>query len=170
MMSIQDVIAEEGIENEKWVEHHRNSQFIFYVSSLGRYCKVWKNKYTISYGYKKPDGYLYDGHTKAIHRYVAESFLPKTNEDLNLGRNQIDHVNGIRTDNRVENLRWCTAMENNNFELHLSRIPHKFKNENSMYGKTPENKGKVLFNNGKEARYFVVGQEPEDWVPGRIRT
>lgn len=169
MISIQDVITEEGIEGEIWIEHHRNSQFIFYISTFGRYCKVWKYKYTVSNGHQKSDGYLYDGHTKAIHRYVAESFIPKTTEDLILGRDQIDHINGIKSDNRVENLRWCTALENNNFELHLSRIPHKYKSANSMYGKIPENKGKTLFNNGKEAKYFVIGKEPEGWIPGRIR-
>lgn len=47
-----------------------------------------------------------------IHRLVAEAFIP--NPD-NLPC--IDHINTIRTDNRVSNLRWVTQKENCNNEL-----------------------------------------------------
>ena len=43
-----------------------------------------------------------------VHRMVMETFNPVENSD-NL---VIDHINGIRTDNSLENLRWVTSAEN----------------------------------------------------------
>lgn len=46
--------------------------------------------------------------TFKVHRLIAFAFIDKVE-----GKDFINHKNGVKTDNRIENLEWCTIAENN---------------------------------------------------------
>lgn len=63
---------------------------------------------------KKSNGYLTVGlfkegkqKTKDVHRLVAETYI-----EANDAKNEVNHINGDKRDNRVTNLEWCDRSQN----------------------------------------------------------
>lgn len=72
----------------KWLAVNTNKKGDWYMSI------VFQNTRQFRKGYK-------------VHRLVADAFIPNL-----LGLKEVNHKNGIKTDNRVENLEWVTRKEN----------------------------------------------------------
>ena len=90
-------------------------KFDYYVNDNGSIYSAISNK-TLSDQVDK-DGYAKvqlmsqddKGHRYSVHRLVLENFMPVPNMHLL----QVNHKDGNKLNNRLDNLEWVTASENN---------------------------------------------------------
>lgn len=81
--------------------------------------------------------------TVQVSRVVAMAFIPNPE-----GKPNVDHIDGVRHHNFVENLRWCTQDENMNYEL---AIKNKTRYNDKIQGFGYDGKIVVEFANYKDA-------------------
>lgn len=90
---------------------------LYQVSNLGRIrsIRVRLIKPYDTRGYRVATLHSGDRMERAgVHRFVAQAFIPNPES-----KEQVNHINGDKADNNVENLEWVTCQENN---LHRCRV------------------------------------------------
>lgn len=114
--------------------------------------KVWsKSKQGYLNLREDKDGYvcLYlsskDGkcHPYKLHRVLAELYC-ETPSGYTVDELEVDHINTLRNDNRIENLRWCTPKENHNNPTTLKHRSESMRNKPSMSRTVQQLKDGVL--------------------------
>lgn len=112
-------IEQEDLDDEIWKEIiiENDDTSGYYISSLGRF----KNKKGVIMENYKPhhSGYIYlrvNIKKYALHRLVAMMFLPNVEN-----KPFVNHIDGNKINNKLENLEWVTCAENN-FHAHKAGL------------------------------------------------
>ena len=112
---------------------------MYQVSDLGRVRSKYSGEWKVMKARKRLDGYLSvdlwkNGKKKhfLIHRLVAQAFIQNDDES----KTQINHINEVKSENRVSNLEWCSAQYNMTYnDLQFRKKNSKRRKIEKLYDK-----------------------------------
>lgn len=137
---------------EEWKEI-ADFEGLYLISSFGRVKSIINNKILTPCIVRANGlvvGLMRNGKVekRQVSRLVAAAFIPNPDN-----KPCVDHIDGVRFHNFVDNLRWCSINENNNFDI---AIRNKTKYDFPIEGIDENGNVCIEFQNYKDALKRVI--------------